>query len=110
MTTDNERRLLILSPLDGAHTPDSVEVTADCGCRSWIAPSGLALVRNPFAATTTVCMRHLDPDDLREAVAAHKFRAVPGSRAELDAILGVAAVDQLFAQLSIREDDTTHDD
>lgn len=105
MTTDNERRLLILSPFDGAHTPDSVVVTADCGCRSWIAPSGLALVRNPFAVTRTACMRHVDTDTLREAAAAGKFLAVPGSRAELNAVLGVAAVDQLFAQLSIREDD-----
>jgi len=95
---------LILAPIDSAHTPDSVQVDADCGHRCWIAPSGMNLTLDPSIPTTTVCARCMDPVELLASVAEHGgIAAVPGSREEVERELGKDATDRIWKRV-VRED------
>ena len=65
-----DRMNMILSRLDMAHTDDSVQLTADCGCPCWIAPIAFEAVYNPFVKTSTICVAHAMSDpETREALA-----------------------------------------
>lgn len=101
--TDQAR--LILAPAGWAHTPDSVQIRADCGCQCWISPVNMTHLLNPFMKTTTVCMPHVVQD--REVMATLKRQgkayAFPGTREEMVREIGQEETDKLWEHWGIEE-------
>lgn len=107
MTRDDaDVHKIVLTPADlTAHTAATV-VTADCGHQAWIAPSSKAVVDNPLIRTATVCIRCVDLDELRAGLTAQGgLLALPGTRAAVSAVLGVAETDQIWSRYRVREYD-----
>lgn len=94
---------IVCSPEDHAHTSDSVLMTADCGHSVWIAPTNRRNVENPFMKTQTLCLRCVVHDPDLPSLLKDGIYTFPGVRDELNAELGVAETDQLFARLRVRE-------
>lgn len=100
----SDAHLIILTPLDGGHTPDATQVTADCGHECWMAATTRRWVVNPFVVTETVCMLCVDPVEVSAAIAAQGgLLAFPGVRDELARHFGIAEADEVFRQLQVRE-------
>lgn len=98
------RAKIILSPIDSQyHADDASPIKADCGHQAWIGPTSLNTVLNPFMPTTTVCVRCVDPKELRASVKAFGVTALPGTHEELAAALGQDEADETYRMLGVRE-------
>lgn len=96
---------IIVSPIDFLHTADSAQIMADCGHPSWIAPSGLQQVLSPLFKTTTVCMRCVPRKELIQLLTGAGTKSLPGSRAELEAELGVEETERIYREFNVTEFD-----
>jgi hypothetical protein len=90
---DNDQILLVLAPNtpDGAHSPESVTIEADCGHTSWISPAGMAALLAQRARTT--CLPCAEQRNFSEA---SSIETVPGAREELASLLGQKKADLLI--------------
>lgn len=84
--------VLMLTPAgEPNYVRGAVLITADCGHRAWISPTGIK-----FSVTTTVttrCQNCVDPADVGE------MRTMPGGLEELAAHLGPAEAEAVVAQV-----------
>lgn len=65
MSEPSELPLMILEPLEGAHSPDSTRTRADCGHTCWISPGALAT--RAAIDVQAVCLSCVDLDELDDA-------------------------------------------
>lgn len=84
--SDSEEATMILLPVKSGPqhvAADSAPLTAGCGHRAWIAPSGVAyMAANP--ATRTICMDCVDTSQIEP----DKVHEIPGQMDEIRAEVG----------------------
>lgn len=98
---------IVLSPIDSPyHAVDAVPIIADCGHRTWIGPTALQRVSNPFLVTHTTCMHCMPATELFKSVKEQGgFTALPGTREEMERAIGKLETDITYSMFNIREVD-----
>jgi hypothetical protein len=67
---DDAEKVIVCAPLGWDHTPDSIQITADCGHEIWIAPAGQRVLADGGKARCVPCVIPLlkdNPDVVPEA-------------------------------------------
>lgn len=106
--TDDEKALIMLSPITDDHLPECTQVVADCGHDCWIGPSMKVFVAERDAAgleTFTRCMPCAG--GVQAIIAASNegvLRSAPGIQEEVaTALRSDQDAEILFRLLGIRE-------
>lgn len=105
--TSDEVYKLIVTPVGfpDAGIPGAQVITASCGHQASVAPSGLALINAGKVIPVCIICVFSDPEmaaSFQESFAEHGLGEVPGQRAEVNKVLGVAQTDQVWAQFNVK--------